>query len=170
MAENGRGADVHPQVDEGRNPAKNRYRRLSSNFMKRLVLSLILIAPMMSEASLFGTERSWDFIQSVGGVTLGKPDRSGKGWRLPILCDVSGLKSFTVKPTVLNSGLAWADTVAKVSNQELLITIETGLAGAGKSSACGEANLASIPSGRYRVMYRDPDGEKHFIGEIDVGL
>lgn len=128
----------------------------------------MMIVPMISEASLFGTERSWEFMQSVGGIALGKPDRGGEAWRLPLQCDVSGLQSFTVKSTMLNSALVWADTDTRIENQDILITVETGLTGAGKSPICGSANLGNIKPGKYRVMYRDPDGKMHFVGEIKV--
>lgn len=138
--------------------------------MKRLIFFLILLAPVISEASLIGTERSWEFMQSVGGITLGKPDHRGEVWRLPLQCDVSGLQSFTVKSTMLNSALVWADTKTRIENQNILITIETGLTAAGKSPICGPANLGNIKPGKYHVMYRDPDGEMHLVSEIDIGI
>jgi len=130
----------------------------------------MLIVPVITEASLFGTERSWEFMQSVGGIALGKLNHQGEAWRLPLQCDVTGLQSFTVKPTMLNSAIVWTDTHTRIQNQDILITIETGLTASGKSPICGAADLGEIKPGLYHVMYRDPDGKTHFVGDINIGL
>ena len=113
--------------------------------MKRLYLFAIFLLPIIANASLLGTERTWEFMHSVGGIALGKPVFESGAWKLPLLCDVSGLKNFTIKPTTLNSGLVFVDTKTNVLDHDILITIETGLANfGGKSTACDAANLGNI--------------------------
>jgi hypothetical protein len=139
--------------------------------MKLLAILVLFSSPLLGHATLLGTEQTWDFMQSVGGISLGTPEKKGNRWFLPLLCDVSGLKEFTVKPTLLNFALVWNDTEAEVADQEILVTIETGVVNlSGKSTACGAAELGYVKLGKYRVIYRDPDGSKHLVGEVEIGL
>ena len=139
--------------------------------MKRFPFFVAFLVPMLANAALLGTARTWEFMQSVGGVGLGKPVFESETWRLPLLCDVSGLKSFTAKPTMLNSGLILADTKTSILDHDIIISIETGIAGlAGKSSACDAVNVGNIKSGKYRVMYRDPDGRNYLVGDVVFSL
>ncbi|MES2320260.1 MAG: hypothetical protein V4631_22510 [Pseudomonadota bacterium] len=104
--------------------------------MKRFPFFAAFFVPILANAALPGTARTWEFMQSVGGVGLGKPVFEGETWSVPLLCDVSGLKSFTAKPTMLNSGHIWANTKTSVSHHDIVISIGTGRAGlAGKTSA-----------------------------------
>ena len=138
----------------------------------RYISTIVLFAyPLLAHSAILGTARTWEFMQSVGGVALGAPVAHRGRWSLPLLCDVSGLKKFTVKPTLLNSGLVLADTKAQVVNRDILVTIETGVVKLiSKGTECGEAKLGRIKVGHYTVYYRDPDGARHLVGEVDVGL
>jgi hypothetical protein len=128
-----------------------------------------LLAAPAAEAGLLETSQSWTFMQSVGGIAIGNAIAEKGEWHLPLLCDVSGLRTFTLKPTAMNSGLAWSGTTVAVEGRDILITVVTGLPRASApSSSCGVANLGRIPRGKYRVMYRDPGGDKHPIADLDL--
>ncbi len=50
-----------------------------------------------------GKSQDWGFVQSVGGIALGVPYRTGTGIMLPVTVDVSGLKAITTQPTTPSS-------------------------------------------------------------------
>jgi hypothetical protein len=139
--------------------------------MKLFFLTITLCSTSSAIAALLGEERDWEFIQSVGGIAIGTPTLINHEWLLPIECNVSGLKTITVKPTMLNSGLVWADTEVRIKDSEIHISIETALTGmGGKSSSCGPAELGTLKSGKYIIKYLSPDMSTNYIGEVDIGL
>jgi len=139
--------------------------------MKLLFLTIILCFASSIIAALLGEERDWEFIQSVGGIAIGNPKLINDNWSLPIKCNVSGLQTFTVKPTMLNSGLVWADTEVRLKDSEIHISIETALHGMGsKTASCGPAELGELKSGTYIIKYLSPDMSTNYIGEINIGL
>jgi hypothetical protein len=71
-------------------------------------------------------QRDWNFIQSVGGLAVGEPQKLADGnYRLPINCDVSGLKQVTIKPTLINSALAVRETGCAVRGQTIQLWVKT---------------------------------------------
>jgi hypothetical protein len=136
----------------------------------RYISAIVLLAyPLFVHSAIFGTARTWDFMQSVGGIALDTPVARGGRWSLPLRCDVSGLTAVTVKPTLVNSALVWADTRAQVTDHDILITIETGpIRLSGETTACGDAELGKVKKGKYTVYYRDPDGSRHLLGRVDL--
>lgn len=139
-------------------------------WVKRLATIFLLAYPALGHGALSGTERTWTFMQSVGGIAVGTPEKEKEEWLLPVFCDVSGLKQFTVEPTSVNSALVWVGTKAKVVGWDILITIETGVADfSGNGTTCGAARLRSIKEGAYRVIYQDPDGSTHPVGQVEIG-
>lgn len=137
---------------------------------RRLALLLLLMLPVYVEGALIGTKRGWGFMLSVGGLTLGTPQSQNGNWSLPVNCDISGLKQFSMKPTIVNSGIVWADTDASIEKDKIYLTIETWVAGSFNKSttACGPGSLGKLKAGQYQVYYRDPDGSEHFIQPIDL--
>ena len=139
--------------------------------MKILLFTILLIISQGVFSALLGEERDWEFIQSVGGISIGTPKLENNNWVLPVLCNVSGLKEITVKPTMLNSGLVWADTEVRIRESIIYLSIETALAGmGGKSSKCGPAMLGKLKPGQYKVMYLSPNKSTNSIGEVKIGL
>lgn len=139
--------------------------------MKKSLLIVLLIFSQGALCALLGEERDWEFIQSVGGIAIGEPILEKNNWFLPVKCNVAGLKEITVKPTMLNSGLDWADTEVRIKGDVIYLSIETALVGmGGKSSDCGPAKLGEIKSGKYSVMYLSPDKSTNLIGEVEIGL
>lgn len=139
--------------------------------MKETPSIFLLLFSQIAFCASFGEERDWEFIQSVGGITTGDPVFENGGWQLPVQCNVAGLRKITVKPTMLNSGLVWADTEARIKDGVIYLSVETTLAGIGDgSSDCGPAMLGDIKPGKYNVMYLSPNKSSNFIGEIEIGL
>jgi hypothetical protein len=132
-------------------------------------LLLILAAFHVSFASaIFSTSRDWQFVQSVGGLTIGPPDRdSRKHVILPVRCDVSGLQTITVRPTALNSGFGCDIPAVRIRSTNVLITLRTKLVGNG-TALCPSADLGRIADGDYAVFYRNPDGKQNPLGTIHV--
>lgn len=135
----------------------------------RLAFLAVVVLPLLAHATLLKTERDWAFVQSVGGALIGVPERVGEGWYLPLLCDVSGTRKFAVEPRQLNSSLVWAGTQAEVGSGEIAVTISTGIAHHSGTSACGAVELGRVRPGTYRIVYRDPDGSRHFMGQVEIG-
>ncbi len=110
--------------------------------------------------------RSWDFVQSVGGIQVGTPLISEVGgWVLPVVADVSGTKKVTVAPTTNNSGLV-CDTKASVEGQAIYVTVSTALPEGTRTASCPFAGLGKIPYGTYSVLYRGPNWAPVFWGML----
>lgn len=113
--------------------------------------------------------QSWDFMESVGGISIGTPHRTEKGTTyLPINCDVSGLTEITKKPTLMNSAIVVGGVTAKVRKHEIFLSVDTGLAKSKSKSTCDGVELGDIPAGRYEVYYYGSDREKHKVGTAMV--
>lgn len=113
---------------------------------------------------------SWEFIQSVGGIRLGKPEKKENGsWVLPVVCDVSGLTTVTHKPTTMNSGLVVNQMLYQVSGSEIRISVilNTPLS-TSRTSRCTHVNLSDINTGEYRVLYEEPNRSTHALGNITI--
>jgi hypothetical protein len=117
-------------------------------------------------SAIFHTSRDWQFVQSVGGLTIGTSHRdSRKHVILPVQCDVSGTQTITVRPTALNSGFGCDSPAVRIRSTNVSITLRTTLTGKG-SALCPSADLGRIADGDYAVFYRDPDGKQHPLGNI----
>jgi hypothetical protein len=116
------------------------------------------------------SSRDWQFVQSVGGMAIGKPARDGRGnVILPIHCNVSGTRRITTKPNGINSALVCERPSVGVRGSMIFITVRTTVASDQNSDAdCPAANLGRLAPGRYSVVYRDPDGGSHPLGLIEV--
>jgi hypothetical protein len=137
---------------------------------RRAVAVVGLVLSVSTKAGVLATPQPWAFMQSAGGVSVGRAIHQGEVWKLPLYCDVSGLRTFTIKPTSMNSGLTWENAQVRIERQEIQLTVRTGLArGQARSSACGTANLGRIARGTYNVVYRDPGGAKHAITVVTIG-
>lgn len=128
--------------------------------MSRIETVIAVMLPILvMSATAFAEEQNWKFVQSVGGISVGFPALASDGWSLPIDCDISGLKKVTVKPTVLNSGIACKSVAANVEGHNIYLTVNTSIAGSGRNAQCPPASLGHIPKGEYTVYYRG-EGEQ----------
>jgi len=135
--------------------------------MKRLA---VLCFTITGCAAALAEQRSWSFVTSVGGISIQTPQRSEKGWVLPVLANVSGIEAVTAKPTLLNSALICENTRAVVEGRSIFLTIETGLVRKGTEVRCPPAVLGSIAPGRYQVFYQGPGESAVPLGFADVAL
>ena len=117
-----------------------------------------------------GSSRDWQFVQSVGGIALGTPQRDGRGHiLLPIRCDVSGTQTITVRPTAMNSALVCEPPIIRVRSSSVLLTVRTSIPSKRYPSAsCPDADLGPLTSGAYSVVYASPDGSQHPLGSIQI--
>src|SRR5689334_14380729 len=104
--------------------------------MKRLALVLLTLSGC---AAVVPKDRSWEFVTSVGGITVDNPVPTARGLVLPVRADVSGLQAISVKPTTLNSIMACSKTRAEVEGRNIYVTIATTLLRQGNSSRCPDA-------------------------------
>lgn len=120
-------------------------------------------------AVMTSEQRDWTFIQSVGGLAVGEPQKQAEGvWHLPITCDVSGLKQVTIKPTMINSALAVRETCQVVRGQTIQLWLKTCIVDSRHSPAAPDVLLKHIPPGRYQVHYRNRDGSTVTLREIEI--
>ena len=113
--------------------------------------------------------RDWTFIQQVGGLAVGEPQKLADGnYRLPIRCDVSGLEAVTIKPRTVNSGLIVRETGCAVRQHTIQIWIKTCLADKKHNAAAPDVLLKNIPPGKYQVQYRNLDGSLVNLREIEI--
>ena len=131
-----------------------------------LLVGLVLGAPTVAATTL----QSWAFVVSVGGIIIGDPVRANGVWSLPVQADVSGLKTFTSKPAVLNSALVCSSVAAKVIDNGIYLTIYSDLPGIGKNARCPAAQLGAVAPGEYRVFYKGPQDAPVLLRSVHVGL
>lgn len=133
-----------------------------------IILALTGVADAGISEWFYG--RSWNFIESVGGISVDIPTRDQNGIvRLPVTCDVSGLTTVTKKPTAINSALVVTGISKKIEGYEIMISVDTGLiSGNSKSCTCSAVFLGDIPAGDYEVVYYGADREKHSLGRVTV--
>jgi hypothetical protein len=134
--------------------------------LSTLLVGFVLVAPTVAVA----TSQSWAFVVSVGGVIVEDPVRANGAWSLPIQADVSGLATFTSKPTVLNSALVCSRVAAKISDSDIYLTINSDLPGDGKNARCPAARLGAIAPGEYRVFYKGPQDAPILLRSVHVGI
>lgn len=142
--------------------------------MSRSILSvlgvLVLVPAYGGQDSYLATSHvaSWEFIQSVGGIRLGGPEKKEDGgWVLPVICDVSGLTTVTHKPTTMNSGLVVTRMLYHISGSEIRVSVvlNTPLS-TSRTSRCTDITLSGINAGQHLVLYEEPNGSIHPLGAI----
>jgi hypothetical protein len=122
--------------------------------MRAIEASIIAAVLTLVSVDALADRASWTFLQSVGGLTVGEPQRENGAWMLPIYADVSGLNNASTRPTTLNSGVACLETRASVEGSTVALSIFTGVAGSGRVPRCPAANLGHLAPGAYTVVYR----------------
>ena len=133
--------------------------------VRGILVWLVLCAPSVVTA----TPQSWAFVVSVGGISVGDPVQANGAWTLPVQADVSGLETFTSKPTALNSALVCSSVVAKIIDNSIYLTIHSDLVGAAKAARCPAAQLGIIPTGAYKVFYKGPQDVPVLLRSVHIG-
>jgi hypothetical protein len=110
----------------------------------------------------------WAFVHAVGGLRVGEPARSNGVWRLPVRANVSGIESFTNRPTLQNARLKCAAVLASVESHGIFITLDTTEQRSGGSARCRPAVLGHPPYGRYTVYYRSPEAAPVTLRTVEI--
>ena len=148
---------------------------MKKNIKITIIISAVLALFLAGFASagisdwLYG--ESWEFMESVGGVKIDEPVRQAVGTvYLPVRCDVSGLTEITRKPTLINSALVVTGIDNKIKENQIWISVKTGLTTKNSTCVCPGINLGNIPSGEYEVFYYGSDRQKHSLGTAIVPM
>ncbi len=116
--------------------------------------------PPTAAAPPFEQPRSFAFLQNRGGIAIAPVERKNGDWLLPVACNVSGIKTITVTPSVIHASLAWSKSVARIEEKTIYLQVFTAMQGSRAPSAeCGPAPLRRARPGSYQVYYLDPPPE-----------
>lgn len=134
-------------------------------FRRFLVATLLgFVAAAQAEAP----SATWDFLQSVGGIAIGVPERVGDGWQLPVSCDLTGLRAITTDPSILNSDTVVHSLALVAEDRDLLLSVLLKTSDYATDAArCPAVALPVLEPGPYRVFY-DDGSERHLLGEIEL--
>jgi hypothetical protein len=133
-------------------------------YITALILLLSTTFAFSDVAGLLTKEtRSWQFVQSVGGMKV-----SVKDTNLVVDCDVSGLRKVTVEPTMVNSGIGVDKLKHKRDGNTISLTLVTRMIGKGVSTSPKPIDLAAYADGEYSIEYLDPDGTKHALAKVTL--
>lgn len=67
-----------------------------------------------------------------------------------------------------NSAIVPVDVIASVENREIDVTVVTSAATNSNDTDGDRLLLPMDVRGTYEVFYRDPDGTRHEIGELEI--
>ena len=143
------------------------------------IVSLMVLAGLaigcVSCSSLVGCVTSshcnWDFIQGVGGITVGNPKPvPNDGWVIPVECDVSGLTMITTKPRGVNSALVVKDVKCKTKRNRILIWVVSCVATDRYKNShwIKDIPLKGVGRGKFIIQYLNPDGSTVDIHSIEL--
>jgi hypothetical protein len=108
---------------------------------------------------------TWSDIQRYGGLKVGQPLDTEKGYFLPIICNVSGNDSITLRPTSLNSSNVCKRTRVTINKNNIFICVKvSGPYFDDETCNCKAIRLGQLNQGHYKVFYET--GE--FIDEFDL--
>jgi len=137
-----------------------------------IVTGLIIIIVIISWTTftvLTRDSRDWTFIQNVGGIKIEKPLETEDGFYLPVICNVSGQDSVTVKPKGPNSALFCLKTKTTVQENKIYLTVMTGYTLFDKLDTKSKAvRIGKLEPGNYTVYYKDKKTGEHKIGEFSI--
>ncbi|MGA0805985.1 MAG: hypothetical protein ACO3PV_05650 [Pseudohongiellaceae bacterium] len=126
---------------------------------------------------------SWEFLQSVGGISVGQPRLADGNLWLPLTMDLSGNRSITKAPTVSNTGRKCIRATLRQTNllttpvgyYDLALQVHSGTLEQRGEGGCDEVPLftgelkppfSPTRNMKFRIWYRDYLLSEHFIGEV----
>jgi hypothetical protein len=143
--------------------------------MKKILISVFVFLGLLIVVFIFSffvltrKTKDWQFIQSVGGISIEKPLLTEDGLYLPVICNVSGTDSITVKPTMLNSALSCIKIKSYIIGNNIFLKIVTGLVVSKKDNCnCKAISLGYLKQGKYKVYYGKKNSFEHQIGEFVI--
>ncbi len=141
--------------------------------MKKTLAVLVLVPFLMGCAScvswMTSRGQSWEEMQAVGGLRVDDPATQPDGRIfLPVLCNVSGLETITVKPTMMNSALVVRKIDGRVRGGKIQIQVVTGLIDHRHTTRPKGVALGRLKKGVYPVEYRNPDGRTVAVRNVEI--
>lgn len=137
-----------------------------------IIIGLVILIGIFiwtSFITLTRNSRDWTFIQSVGGIKTEKPLETEDGFYLPVICNVSGQDSVTLKPTGINSALFCLKTKTKIKENKIYLTVITGYSLFEELNSKTKAvRIGKLKAGNYTVLYEDNKSGEHQIGEFTI--
>lgn len=160
-------------------------RLLRSALFLASALAIAACSPVATLRNVVDSPVNWDFLQSVGGIAAGQPRLEGNIFWLPLDMDLSGNRSISANPTLVNSGrkciraeLRQADGIASTPGYyDLYLQIWAGELDQRQQGGCDEVALF-IPSltppfttpdrWKFRIWYKDYVFSEHFVAEVSL--
>jgi len=133
---------------------------------KIIVVSIVLLltAPFAFDI-ITVSSLTWADIQRYGGLKIGVPLDTDKGFYLPIICNVSGTDSITIRPTAISSANVCKRTKVQMKDNNIFINVKVSMPFFDDETCiCKAVRLGQMDHGHYKVFY--DSGE--YIGEFDI--
>lgn len=148
----------------------SRYYGMRTKFKIVSIVFALFVFVLFVSFETFTRERvNWDFIQKVGGIKTETPMETEDGYYLPVICNVSGLDSVTIKPTYLNSALSCLKIKSTMNGNVIHLKVIAGLALTKKSNCnCKAVRVGDLAPGSYTVYYGDESSFEHPIGKFTI--
>ena len=69
---------------------------------------------------------------------------------------------------MMNSGMSVKEIRSERIDNVISLSLITSVAGQGRKSTCDDLLLGNIPSGKYSIVYKEPNGSFIQITEIEI--
>lgn len=149
------------------------------------ILMIAACSPITTIRNVVEPPANWDFIQSVGGLSVGQPRLVDGIFWLPLNLDLSGNRQITVAPTLNNSGkkcirtlLRQADGLTTPSGYyDLYLQVYAGPVSKSAEGGCDEVPmfvgsltppLAHPENVTFRIWYKDYIFTEHKLAEFKL--
>jgi hypothetical protein len=143
--------------------------RRNSLVKNSVMLALLLLGCTSCVSLVTSHGQSWAMVQSVGGLRVDNPVTQADGTVfLPVICNVSGLETITVKPTMLNSALVVRKIAVKCRKDKIQIQVVTCVVDNRHTSCTKGVDLGKLKKGTHLVEYLNPDGTTVKMREVEV--
>jgi hypothetical protein len=124
----------------------------------------------VSSTTLRSQIADWSFIQSVGGLQIGKTLQAKQyAWTMELACDLTGHETFTQKPTTVDSGMLIQKTVIATQGNDILISLIISpvvWTTNPDRAKCKTVTIESTP-GFHQVYYRDAAGKTYPLHPVE---
>jgi hypothetical protein len=124
----------------------------------------------VSTTTLRGQIADWSFIQSVGGLQIGKTLQEKQfAWSMEIFCDLSGHQTFTQRPTTVDSGMIIQKTLVEAKGYDIFISLVTSpviWTSNPDKAKCKGVTIEST-AGFKNVYYRDATGKTYPLRQVE---
>ncbi|MEI7901096.1 MAG: hypothetical protein WCK89_12660 [bacterium] len=132
-------------------------------------LSVLLMGCASCVSLLTSSRQSWEMVQSVGGLRVDDPVTHADGTVfLPVMCNVSGLDTITVKPTMINSALVVRKIGTRIRAGKIQIRIVTCVVDKKHTPLIVGVDLGILKRGTYQVEYLNPDGSTVSVRKVEI--